>query len=91
MAGRRRWRVAGLSLTAHEQHQDPYVLLIGAVLGQAVRDARGEPSRGWNAQVQAEARRFLQDRWQVGLWVGMVDADVDVIQDILLHVVGDGR
>lgn len=87
MAGRR-WRVAGLSLTANEQEQDPYLLLIGAVLAQAVRDAKGEASYRWNPMVQHEALRFLRDRTQVGLWIGLTDADVEVIQEILLHVAG---
>lgn len=83
---RRSWRFLP---PAQAQPLLPEVLLIGAILGQAVEDARGRrmdrvtPTQ--RARVQADAQAFLRDQSAVGLLVELMGADVAGIQRALLR------
>lgn len=74
----------------------PEIVLIGAILRQAVQDARSADLRGANdkgqqlptARDQHEARTLLGDRERLKLLVELVGADVDKVQPRLLRAAG---
>ena len=66
---------------------DPYIELAGAFLRRVLDDASGHTPHcaGLNhAQCQAEAQAFLRDTEALGFWVGLVGADVEKLQPVLV-------
>jgi hypothetical protein len=65
------------------------IVLIGALLRQAVHDARGEwcgtGSVSARAMIRLDAQAFLRDADKVGYWCALSGADVEVIQPQLLR------
>lgn len=70
---------------------DGYLLLIAAVLKQAMVDAQKKGGYGWRDEYQAEAQAFLEDREAVGTWISLCGADADNVQRLLLTNARHGR
>lgn len=74
------------------RHNDPdgAIHLIGAILHQAVLDARGvsigNPSA--HAQIQQEAREFLHNDTAITFWCGLTGANFTRAQAALLAAAG---
>jgi hypothetical protein len=65
-----------------ERPDDPYVELILAILHRAVQDAQGHcwsPGAQSPDQIQAEARRWLQDEAQVAALVELAGCDPEPV------------
>jgi hypothetical protein len=85
--------------TRHPQERplDPYILFVGAFLRQVITDARSTPQRtsDWTedagrgaAEHHREAQAFLLDAPRLAPWIELTDADVDKLQEVLLHAAG---
>ena len=64
------------------------IRLLGAILSQAVTDARptrGEMAGGQAAMEKREARDFLYDRERLAFFCELAGADVDCLQPALLR------
>lgn len=56
--------------------------LAGAVLRQAIEDARGMAPNA----LRCRARRFLRDRYLLGFWCAIAGIDRDLVRDALKDV-----
>jgi hypothetical protein len=82
---------------AEERPLDPYVSFVGVFLRQVITDARSTPqgSDDWTdnngsgaKHAQREAQAFLLDLNRLAPWVELTGADVDKMQNVLLHAAG---
>ena len=69
---------------ATQQSIDPYILLAGAVLKQAVIDAQGRGGGIWRTEHQRDALRFLRSTECLDGWVALCGGDTEHVQRLLL-------